>query len=321
MPVMDETILGGAESVDIAGYNYMQYRYGEDKVKYPDRIIVGSETYPKDIPSMWDYIKNNHNVIGDFTWTAWDYLGETGIGLVSYTPREYHQGFYALYPCISGYCGDFDLAGSRLPQSYWREIVYGLRSDPYIAVHNPAMLGKEEYLSTWGWDDVISSWAYSVKEGTMLSVDVYGNGEAELFLNGKSLGKKDCGENRKATFSVPYEKGELKAVCGGSFTLLSGGGKKKLTISSEKIGNIVFADISIADEEGTLLPECDVCVSLDVKNGSLLGFGSGVPLTEESYCDNVHTTYRGRALAIIEADGETEITASVNGFNSVRITR
>lgn len=69
-PSMDKTIEGGANAVDIAGYNYMHNRYAADKEKYPERVIVGSETYTKYVYEMWNYIKDNANVIGDFCWTG-----------------------------------------------------------------------------------------------------------------------------------------------------------------------------------------------------------------------------------------------------------
>ena len=66
--------------VDIAGYNYAACRYEQDGREYPNRIIVGSETYPQDLDVNWELVEKNPYVIGDFSWTAWDYLGEAGIG-------------------------------------------------------------------------------------------------------------------------------------------------------------------------------------------------------------------------------------------------
>ena len=67
--------------LDIAGYNYMTARYEGDSVTYPNRVMVGSETYPPEIARNWDLIEKLPQVIGDFTWTGWDYLGEAGIGV------------------------------------------------------------------------------------------------------------------------------------------------------------------------------------------------------------------------------------------------
>lgn len=316
-PAMDAVTSGAFSAVDIAGYNYMHNRYEPDLEKFPDRVIVGSETYMKYIGEMWSHIENHSNVIGDFTWTGWDYLGETGIGLSSYAARDYHQGFYKGYPCISACCGDLDITGFRLPQSYYREIVFGLRKEPYLAVQNPAHLGETEYKSTWGWGDVLSSWSFDGVEGKMLTVEVYGRGEAELFLNGRSLGKQDCGKEFCCRFQVPYEKGVLEAVTeGGRFALRSAGEETRLSLWAEekeaRPGGLVFVNLAVTDETGTVKVERDGAVTLKLSGGRLLGFGSGNPEPTEGFCASTHRTYRGRAFAVIQAEkpGEIRICAA-----------
>lgn len=303
---MDAILKGGAEAVDVAGYNYLHDRYLPDIEKYPDRVIVGSETYAKYIFEMWGHMQAYHNVIGDFTWTGWDYLGETGIGTVSYRARDYHEGFYASYPCITAGCADIDITGFRLPQSYCREIVFGLRKAPYIAVHDPKHCGEEEYLSTWGWGDVLSSWDFAGYEGAKLTVDVYASDEVELFLNGASLGKR-LPERCKCTFEVPFAAGTLEAVSKGeryALTTSKGGLMLSLTAENEpRQGGLLFVNVALTDGE-TVRYGMDREVTLAVSGGKLLGFGSGSPFTEESYTDNVHTTCRGRAFAVILAEEE-----------------
>ena len=71
-------------STDIAGYNYMTARYEMDGELYPNRVIVGSETYPPEIARNWDLVEKLSHVIGDFTWTGWDYIGEAGVGVPAY---------------------------------------------------------------------------------------------------------------------------------------------------------------------------------------------------------------------------------------------
>ncbi|MFP3393614.1 glycoside hydrolase family 2, partial [Brevibacillus sp. SIMBA_076] len=70
--------------LDVAGMNYADARYEADNEAFPHRVIVGSETYPPHIAHNWDLVTRNAHVIGDFTWTGWDYLGEVGIGGVKY---------------------------------------------------------------------------------------------------------------------------------------------------------------------------------------------------------------------------------------------
>ena len=83
--------------VDIAGYNYATCRYVQDGGIYPNRLIVGSETYPKDLDKNWELIEKYPYLIGDFSWTAWDYLGEAGIGKITYDGVQ-GMSFYAPYP-------------------------------------------------------------------------------------------------------------------------------------------------------------------------------------------------------------------------------
>ena len=63
----------------MAGYNYKVARYAYDAEKYPDRVIYGSESYPRAALLSWQGARDNVNVIGDFVWTAWDYIGEVGV--------------------------------------------------------------------------------------------------------------------------------------------------------------------------------------------------------------------------------------------------
>jgi hypothetical protein len=83
-------------------------------------------------------VKSHPNVIGDFTWTGWDYLGEVGIGATAYAEEP---GALATlereYPYLTAWAGDLDITGWRRPVSYYREIVFGLRTEPYLAVRRP----------------------------------------------------------------------------------------------------------------------------------------------------------------------------------------
>lgn len=323
---MNMILEGGCSSVDIAGYNYMHSRYEYDKTANPDRVIVGSETFANDIYDMWSYMNSNNNVIGDFTWTGLDYLGETGIGTSSYTPMGL-GGFYKLYPEVTGNCGDIDITGYRLPQSYYREIVFGLRKEPYITVHYPEHCEETEYKSVWGWGDNTSSWSFDGFEGRTLTVDVYGDGELELFLNGRSLGKK-LSEKCKCTFDVLYESGELKAVAYNKngtydYSLVSAKGYSKLCVKPEKLrinsNELLCVNLSICDDDDTVLYGQDKEVILKVSNGKLLGFGSGSHETEGVYSDDNHSTYHGRAFAIIKPDksGLLEIEATADGISTI----
>ena len=156
---------------DIAGYNYADTRYIMDKDLFPNRIICGSETFPKDIANNWKLVKENGYIIGDFTWTGWDYLGEAGIGKVEYGEAS-SASFMGGYPWKIAYCGDIDITGNRRPVSYYREIVFGLRKEPYIAVQRPHHYHEQPITTPWSWSDSISSWTWPGFEGKSIRVEV-----------------------------------------------------------------------------------------------------------------------------------------------------
>ena len=143
-----------AESYDVldaAGMNYMEARYEIDRELFPRRVIVGSETFPNKIDRLWRLVLDNPHVIGDFTWTGWDYLGEAGVGRVTTADDPTAGQFGAPYPWLLAHVGDIDITGHRRPASYYREIVFGLRSDPYIAVLRPERHGRELSATPWAW--------------------------------------------------------------------------------------------------------------------------------------------------------------------------
>lgn len=188
-PLISQRLDLATASTDIAGYNYMSARYELDAKEHPNRVIVGSETYPPEIARNWSLVKKLASVIGDFTWTGWDYIGEAGVGIPAYNWGE--GGFGARFPCQLAYCGDIDITGVRRPLSYYREIVFGLREKPYIAVQKPEHYGKKLIKTPWVLSDSIRSWTWPGFEGHPIVVEVYAPGdEVALYLNDQLIEKK-----------------------------------------------------------------------------------------------------------------------------------
>jgi beta-galactosidase len=143
-PLMQSDLVGDRTSesfaaLDVAGYNYLEARYELDRDLFPNRVIVSTETGAPSIAAAWPRVTSQGNLIGDFTWTGWDYLGESGIGRVRYEsdPPDAPGALMAPYPWITSNTGDIDITGFRRPVSHWREIVWGLRGMPYLAVRPP----------------------------------------------------------------------------------------------------------------------------------------------------------------------------------------
>lgn len=321
-------------AVDIAGLNYGDARYEMDKQLFPNRVIVGSETYPKDIANNWKLVKENGHVIGDFTWTGWDYLGESGIGKCEYEGSG-AGGVMGNYPWMAAYCGDVNLIGDRRPVSYYREIVFGLRKQPYIAVQRPEHYNDKLISSPWSWSDSISSWTWPGFEGKPIKVEVYSDAaEVELFLNGKSLEKAAVGEENdfKVNFDIVYTPGELKAVTytngmeTGSMVLSTAGkalelkmdvDRKKLQATGE---DLAYVMISLTDEAGILQTSADKRVSINVEGaGVLQEFGSADPRSTENFFDTERRTFDGKVLAVVRSKAEAgtiTVTASAEGCSS-----
>ncbi len=103
----DEVTSPGCAILDICGYNYASGRYAKEGQIHPDRIVVGSEAFPQDIARNWAMVKKYPYLIGDFMWTAWDYIGEAGVGTWSYEADA--KGFDKPYPWLLADTGAFDL--------------------------------------------------------------------------------------------------------------------------------------------------------------------------------------------------------------------
>ena len=324
-------------TVDVAGYNYMAGRYKKDGKRYPERVICGSETFPPEIAKNWRLVKKLPHVIGDFSWTGWDYLGEAGLGTWQY---GMNQALFKPYPCILADSPMIDITGHRQTQSYIHEIVWGLPKEPYIAVQPVNHSGEKPSKSVWRGTNAIDSWTWDGCEGKAAVVEVYADADqVELFLNGKTLGKKSTGDDHdyKAVFKTSYRPGELIAV---SYTKDGKEiGRKSLKTARQQLhlhvhsevsklqadgADLAYVNITLADENGIVNPLADRKVTVHVEGvGSLLGFGSANPFTEESFTDNEHTTYQGRALAVVRAGLETgtvKMTVSTEGCETKVLT-
>ena len=192
------------------GMNYMEARYEIDRELFPRRVIVGSETFPSKIDRLWRLVLDNPHVIGDFTWTGWDYLGEAGVGRVTTADDPTAGQFGAPYPWLLAHVGDIDITGHRRPASYYREIVFGLRSDPYLAVLRPERHGRELSAHAVGLDATPSAagrWAGA--EGKPVTVEVYSDAdEVELLLDGALAGRRAGGGEEPLPGRV---RGDLRA--------------------------------------------------------------------------------------------------------------
>jgi beta-galactosidase len=339
-PVVARNSAQTASYLDVVGYNYMETRFAIDGELYPDRVIVGSETHPAAIDTGWAAVRRHPYVIGDFTWTGWDYLGEVGIGRTVYrepgAPPSI-QSYLGDYPWRAAWCGDIDLTGHRRPQSYYREIVFGLRTDPYLAVQRPEHHGTPATGTPWSWSDVVSSWSWTGHEGAPVTVEVYADAdEVELLVNGASRGRQPAGaaHRYRAAFEVTFEPGALEAVAWrggveiGRSALRSATEELLLRVDVDRAviaadpEDLAYVTLSLVDAGGTVHVTQDRTVEVQIEGPGLLqALGSANPATEEGFGGTSCSTFGGRALAIVRptAVGKVTVRASAEGCEPQRV--
>ena len=306
--------------LDIAGYNYASGRYPLEGKAHPDRVIFGSETFPQDIYKNWQMVKKYPYLVGDFMWTAWDYLGEAGAGAWAYTSDG--KSFEKPYPWLLADMGALDLLGTPNGELFQAQAVWGLLKRPVIAVCPVNHPGIKPAKSVWRGSNAYESWSWQGCEGNPAVIEVYTDAVvAELILNGKSLGKKKV-KGCKAVFKVRYAPGTLTAVVynmqgqeSGRSELCSAQGGLCLAVEPEeksiKVGDIAYIPVAVKGRNGIVECNADRILKVSVTGGTLLAFGSANPRTEERYDSGSFTTYYGRALAVVRGERAGELTVSV----------
>lgn len=310
------------DTVDIAGYNYASGRYPLERKQHPKRVIFGSETFPQDIVKNWEMVEKYPYLIGDFMWSAWDYMGEAGSGAWTYEKGE--LGFEKPYPWLLAEMGVIDILGNPNGELYLAQTVWQTRHTPAIAVRPVNRPGTRPAKSTWRGTNAIPSWSWRDCDGNKAVVEVYAEGaSAQLLLNGRKVGKKKI-KNYQAKFTLKYVPGELEAIIydnngneTGRSSLTSAGQNVSIQIRQEektrKDDEWCYLDISIADAEGNVESNFDRNLKITVENGELAAFGSAAPRIDKSYLTGDFPTYYGRAQAIVRSDTDKAAIVRVNG--------
>lgn len=304
--------------LDVVGYNYKLPEIEGDHAKFPDRVYFATETFPKDAFDYQALGQRAPYMLGEFVWTAMDYIGEAGIGLTARAPAKTGRFVPVSFPVINAYCGDIDLIGQQKPQSRARDVVWGL-SPLEIAVQPPLPPGIEERVPDWGWPDELPSWTWPGSEGRPLSVRLYTSGDrVELRLNGAAVGAKalTSADRMRAEILTPYASGLLEAVAYrggveiGRRTLATVGAPAKLRLTPEAPTSgssrqaLSYIGVEVLDAAGRLVPDAALKVRLSLAGpAELVGFGAGGPRATGSFQSSEADTFQGRALAILRARG------------------
>lgn len=361
--VVDNSIMGGKTwedkaphlaMLDVIGYNYGHNRYEPDHIKYPERIGYTSESNPPLCLENWNKIEALPYAIGNFVWTAMDYMGESGTGvprLVDIKPgetvidprqeiptREIIPALMMFFqreswPMFINFQGDLDIIGNPKVPYYYQQIVWReLKSSMFV--HKPIPEGKREVVSRWGFPDELKSWNWTGHEGEKIQVHVYTRSElVKLELNGKSVGEQtvDGIKSITARFEVPYEKGTLTARCydngieTSSETIRTVGKPASIRLSADRStikadrNDLSYVMVEILDAEGNVIPDDDkTLVNFEISgNGEIAGVGSGSPTDMSSFQQPSKKSWQGKCLAIVRpkgAPGKIMMTATAEGL-------
>lgn len=324
-PAVDLVTDPACRLLDIAGYNYGQLRYDMDNEVHPDRILVGSETMPYDIAYNWERVEKYPQLIGDFQWTAWDYIGECALGAWYHT--EDGGPINKNYPWLLADAGSFDLIGTPTGEAFWAKAVWSKSDRPYLCVQ-PLCEGKL-VKGMWRGTNAIRSWSWRGMEGKEATVEVFTAApRVQLWLNGSLVGEEAV-EGCRAMFTLPYQPGTLKAVA------LSADGSSREDVLTTATGaphialhalpavkegsQLRYVDVCLEGDNGEVIPNADRLLTLRVEGGTLLGFGSAHPTTDCRFLSGTYTTYHGRAQAVILARPGCCVSVSGEGLDTQKI--
>ena len=318
-------------NMDIAGYNYGIYRYKRDLKKYPQRLILGSETFCNDAYKFRELAKQEPRLVGDFVWAGMDYLGEVMVGSWEYA--DYAETFDGGPGWVSAGSGRIDLTGKPLGEALYTRVALEADNGPYIAVCPVNHTGDRHSPSAWKMTNAMPSWSWTGCEGRKANVEVYARAaRVELVLNGHTVGSKTLKNDCLARFSILYESGTLEAVSYdaadhemGRCKLQSAGGTTRLTLDAEeptvKPGHLCYIRLRYTDENGITKPLARGSIQVQVRGGTLVGLGSACPFNKHSYLDSETDTYYGEALAIVRmGDGDAMTIAASDGEYSAELT-
>ena len=325
-------------ALDIMGYNYGLGRLEKDHESIPSRIMVNTETFPKTAFQVWDLTNRNPYVLGDFVWTAIDYLGENGIGRWQYDREAKGMGVDDFFPWHSASCGDIDLIGSRKPVSHYRNIIWNHGEKLYIAVQRPAPDGRKIFFNYWGVYPAENSWTWPGFEKKPVKVDVYSRCDSvRLYQDGKLIGEKPTTEKQefKASFDLVYSPGELKAVglvngkpvC--EQVLATAGVPAGLRLIPDRTTlradgqDLSFVTVEVTDKDGKYYPPGDHDIRFEIQGpGTIAGVGNADAQSLEAYQANHRKAFQGRALVVVRTShepGPIILKASADGLGEAKV--
>ncbi|HEY3369611.1 MAG TPA: glycoside hydrolase family 2 TIM barrel-domain containing protein [Prolixibacteraceae bacterium] len=328
-------------TLDIGGYNYatggdhsMGSMYPIDHTRVPNRVMMGTESYPLEAFSAWMDVVDYNYLIGDFVWTAFDYIGEASIGWRGYWQES------NFYPWSLAFCGDIDICGWKRPQSYYRDALWKKdQISVFVSPPEPTfpINPNRQPWSKWHWNDVVADWNWASYENKPMNISVYSScEEAELFLNGQSLGKKQTNRSTQftANWQVPYKAGTLKAIGYTNGKMVSTAQLQTAdqvtaiqltpdrTILKADGQDLSYITVELVDANGVRNPKAENLVKFQVEGGTIVGVGNANPMSLESYQLPQRKAWQGRCMVIVKSNGgigNIQLSASSVGLNLAHV--
>ncbi|OZG59782.1 glycosyl hydrolase family 2 [Bifidobacterium lemurum] len=332
LPFCDWVTRDAYAAMDMAGYNYGIKRYRHDLAKYPERLILGSETFCSDAYQFREMAKRNPRLIGDFVWSGMDYIGETGVGAWEY---EDYATLNIGFGWLTAGSGRVDLTGKPLGEALYTRVALEAEPGPYLAVWPVNHTGDKHSPSAWKMSNATDSWSWNGCEGRAANVEVYAcAAEVALVLNGREVGRKALRNDCIAKFSCTYEPGTLEAVSYdasgreiGRRALTSASAVTELRADVEYAGReLTFVRVRYTDEHGIAKPLERGTLRASVTGGELLGFGCAAPFNKGSFVTGKTGTYYGEALAVVRGgradhtDGTPVVLTVTDGTHTAELT-
>ena len=326
---------GYYSAIDIAGYNYNLNNHVEDHKRVPARVMACTESYPQSMFDYWAMVDESPYIVGDFVWTAIDYLGESGLGRWYYRdPKDKGpEGYGAPYPYHGADCGDIDICGNRRAMAYYRNIVWNRGEKLFLGVRQSPPEGKELRVTRWGVWPVCQSWTWPGMEGKPLDVVVYSRADTvRLFLDDKLIDEKPTTRAQKfqANFSVPYAPGMLRVIAFQDGNPIAGtalrtvGEPVRVRLKADRTSlradgqDLAFIMVEALDARGQLHPNADHQVSFALKGPAVIAAVGNADLTsEEPYRGSQRKLFHGKALVVVRTSrtaGTLALTASAPGL-------
>ncbi len=307
--------------LDVGGYNYASggdhnqaSLYETDHLRVPGRIMAGTESYPLEAFGSWMEVLDHPYVIGDFVWTAFDYLGEASIGWRGYFQKQ------DFFPWNLAFCGDLDICGWKRPQSFYRDVLWNKdKLSIWVTPPSPSfeLNPERQSWSRWHWADATDDWNWEGNEGKIMEVTVYSScGQVELFQNGKSLGKKttDRESRFKAIWQVPYASGSLRAKgyeknrMVAEAELVTAGKPSKIRLTADRTRiladgqDLSYITVELTDDNGVRNPKAINMVSFETEGpGTIAGVGNADPVSTDSFQHNERKAWHGKCMVVIKS--------------------